>query len=317
MAESAARLLQVLTLLQTKPRWTGPELAERLSVTERTLRRDIGRLRDLGYPVLADRGVTGGYRLGAGRALPPLLLDDDEATAIAIALRTVAGSGVTGIAQPALSALTKLEQVLPSRLRPRIETVQQAMLSLPRMTATASPDTLTALATSCRRQHRVRFAYTDHHGRATARHVEPHRLVYSGRYWYLVARDVDRAAWRAFRADRISEPFDTAVRFTPQDPPDATAFVATAVTSAPYAYRARIRLAMPAAEAAHHFPPTAGIVEADGPDGSVLTSGSDSLDAIAVHLVALDVDFTVLEPPELRDRIRTLADRLHRAATTN
>lgn len=305
MAESAARLLHLLSLLQVRPHWTGPELAERLSVTERTLRRDIGRLRELGYPVHADRGVTGGYRLAPGHALPPLLLDDDEAIALVVALRTAAGSG---IAPPTLSALAKLEQVLPTRLRPRIAALAQATVALP--APVADPQVLSLLATACRHQHRVRFGYTDYHGRSSARHVEPLRLVYSGQHWYLVARDMERDAWRVFRADRVTDPLDTASRFTHRDPPDAAAVVAGAVATAPYAHSARLLLAMPADQAIHVFPPSSSIVEAAGPDRCQVVVGANSLDAMVMHLGVLDVDFVVLEPAELRDRMRQFADRL-------
>jgi predicted DNA-binding transcriptional regulator YafY len=314
MAESAARLLQLLSLLQTRAQWTAADLAERLTVTERTMRRDIERLRALGYPVHSARGVTGGYRLGAGGALPPLLLDDGEATAVVIALRTAAIGGVTGIAETALSALAKLEQVLPTRLRPRIASLQQATLSLPRAAATADPSTLALLAAACRHQRRVRFAYIDHHDRPSTRLVEPHRLVHSGRYWYLVAHDAQRAAWRVFRVDRIGDPHDTGVRCIPHDPPDAVEFVASAVTTAQHPQRAKVLLHTGAQHAAHHFPPTVGVLEAIGPDQCVLTTGAHSLDDIAMHLGVVDIEFTVLEPTELRSRVQTIADRLHRAA---
>lgn len=314
MAESAARLLQLLSLLQARPQWTAAELAARLEVTERTLRRDVGRLRALGYPVHSARGTTGGYRLGAGGALPPLLLDDGEAAAVVIALRTAAIGGVTGIADTAVSALAKLEQVLPARLRHRIASLQQATLVLPRAAATADPGTLTLLAAACRHQRRVCFAYSDRDGRRSDRSAEPHRLVHSGRYWYLVAYDTGRAAWRAFRADRITEARDTGARFTPRDPPDAAGFVADAVTTAPYPHRARILLHTSAEHAAQRFPPTTGVLEATGPGECVLSAGAYSLDDIAMHLALSGVEFTVLEPAGLRDHVRALADRLRRAA---
>jgi predicted DNA-binding transcriptional regulator YafY len=314
MAESAARLLQLLSLLASRPQWTAAELAERLEVTERTLRRDIERLRALGYPVHSARGVAGGYRLGAGRALPPLLLNDGEATAVVIALRTAAIGGVTGIAESAVSALAKLEQVLPARLRHRIASLQQATVLLPRAAAMADSQTLALLAAACYHQRRVRFAYNDHHARPSTRSVEPHRLVHSGRYWYLVAHDLDRAAWRVFRVDRIADPHDTAVRFVPHDPPDAVGFVAAAVTTAQYPHRAKVRLHTSAEHAAQHFPLSTGVLEATGPDQCVLTTGAYSLDDIAMHLGVLDIEFTVLEPAELRSRVEAIADRLHRAA---
>lgn len=314
MAESAARLLQLLTLLQARPQWTGVELAARLDVTERTLRRDVERLRALGYPVDGTRGVAGGYRLGAGGALPPLLLDDDEATAIAVALRAVTGSGVTGIADTAVSALAKLEQVLPARLRRRVSALQETMLALPRWAATADSDVLAVLALACRSQRRLRFSYINHQRDTSKRHVEPHRLVHSGRHWYLVAFDIDRGEWRSFRVDRVTEPFDTGERASVSDPPDAVAFVADAVTTAPYRHRTRVLLHTSLQAAAEYFPPTAGTLEAAGPDACVLTNGSDSLDAIVLRLGLVEFEFTVLETEALRDRVRVVAERLRRAA---
>jgi predicted DNA-binding transcriptional regulator YafY len=314
MAESAARLLRLLSLLTSRPQWSAAELAGRLEVTERTLRRDIERLRALDYPVHSARGVAGGYRLGAGRVLPPLLLDDQEATAVVIALRTAAIGGVAGIAETAVSALAKLEQVLPAGLRHRIAALQQATVLLPRAAAMADPQTLALLAAACYRQHRVRFAYTDYLARPSTRSVEPHRLVHSGRYWYLVAHDLDRAAWRVFRVDRIADPHDTAARFIPHDPPDAADFVAAAVTTAQYPCRAKVRLHTSAEHAAERFPSSTGVLEATGPDQCVLTTGAYSFDDIAMHLGVLDIEFTVLEPAELRSRVEAIADRFHRAA---
>ena len=314
MAESAARLLQLLSLLTSRPQWTAVELAGRLEVTDRTLRRDIERLRVLGYPVHSARGVAGGYRLGAGSALPPLLLDDEEATAIVIALRTAAIGGVTGIAETAVSALAKLEQVLPARLRHRVASLQQATVLLPRAAAMADPQTLALLAAACYHQRRVRFAYTDRDARPSTRSVEPHRLVHSGRYWYLVAYDLDRAAWRVFRVDRITSPHDTAARFIPRDPPDAAGLVAAAVTTAQYPHHAKVRLYASAEDAAQYFPPSTGALEAIGPDQCILTTGAYTLDDIAMHLGVLDIEFSVLEPPELRSRVEAIADRFHRAA---
>lgn len=313
MSDSAARLLRLLSLLQARPQRTGAELAERLQVTERTLRRDVERLRGLGYPIVAARGVTGGYRLGAGGALPPLLLDDDEAVAVAVSLRTAASGGVTGIADTAISALAKLEQVLPARLRHRIASLQEATAALPGWSVTVDADVLTTIAVACRDQTRLRLSYTDHHGTPSTRLVEPHRLVHTGRRWYLVARDVDRDAWRTFRADRVRQPQATGVRFVPHDPPDAVDFVANAVTTAPYRYHAKILFHAPAHAVAERIPPTVGVIEPAGPDTCILTAGSDSLDAIALHLGLVGIAFTVLEPPELRVRIQAVADRLQQA----
>ena len=315
MSDSAARLLRLLSLLQARPQWTGADLAERLGVTERTLRRDVERLRGLDYPVSAVRGVSGGYRLGAGGTLPPLLLDDDEAVAVAVSLRTAANGSITGIADTAISALVKLELVLPSRLRHRVAALHQTTVALRGWSTTVDPDVLTTLAAACRDRARLRLAYTDHHGAASARLVEPHRLVHTGRRWYLVAYDVDREDWRTFRADRVADPQSTGVRFVHRDPPDAVDFVAAAITTGPYLYRARILFQAPAQVVAEHFPPSVGAIEASGPDAGtcVLTVGSESLDAIAMHLGLLDIAFTVLEPPELRARIQAVAERFQQA----
>ena len=314
MLDTSARLLRLLSLLQARPDWPGPELATRLAITPRTLRRDIQRLRDLGYPVHATPGVAGGYRLGAGAALPPLLLDDDEAVAVAVSLQTAASQSVTGIAETALSALAKLEQVLPTRLRDRTAAVQQATVALPRLAPTVDLDLLTTLATACRREQGLAFGYTSRGGAATERQVEPHRLVHTGYRWYLVARDVTRDDWRSFRVDRISEPRLAGGRFVPRDPPGAASFVARAVTTAPYRYQARVVIHAPAEVVAERVTPTTGMLEAAGPDRCLLTSGAESLEAIALHLADLGHDFTILEPPGLLTVVRDLAARLTRAA---
>ena len=194
MLDTSARLLRLLSLLQTRPDWPGPELAGRLEITPRTLRRDIQRLRDLGYPVHATPGVAGGYRLAPGATLPPLLLTDDEAVAVAVSLRTAASQSVTGIAETALTALAKLEQVLPTRLRQRTEALHQATVTLPRTAPTVDPALLTTLATACRHHQALTIAYTTRDGAETERQIEPHRLVHTGYRWYLVARDTTRDA---------------------------------------------------------------------------------------------------------------------------
>jgi predicted DNA-binding transcriptional regulator YafY len=315
MMETSARLLRLLSMLEVKPEWPGPELAARLGVTPRTLRRDIAKLRSLGYPVDAEPGVAGGYRLGAGAALPPLLLDDDEAVAVALSLRTAATHSVTGVAEASVRALAKLDQVLPSRLRERAAAIGLATVPLTGPGPAVSAETLTTIARACRTPERLEFGYRSHDGVVTARRAEPHRLVQAGYRWYLVARDLDRADWRTFRVDRIDTPKLTGVRFVPQDPPDAAAFVARAVTTAPYRYQARILVHAPPEVVADHVPPSVALLEPDGADGCVLTSGSDSLEQIALHTAMMGLAFTVLEPPELVDRIRALADRLSRAAS--
>jgi predicted DNA-binding transcriptional regulator YafY len=311
MAETSARLLRLLSELQTPRDWTGPQLAERLGVSVRTVRNDIERLRSLGYPVHATRGAVGGYRLGAGAALPPLLLDDDEAVAVALSLRTAAGHAVTGVGEASLRALAKLEQVLPSRLRERAAAIGLATVPLAGVAPSVDAETLTIIARACRNCERLAFTYRSSPDREPSpRLTEPHRLVQAGYRWYLVARDLSRDGWRTFRADRISEPRSTGVRFVPQDPPDAAAFVARAVTTAPYRYQARVLVHAPAQTVAGLVPPSAGVVEPAGEQSCILTTGSDSLDAMAFHLAAMGLPVTVLEPAELLTRMRELASWL-------
>ena len=307
---TSARLLRLLTLLQSRREWSGPDLADRLGVTARTLRRDIARLRDLDYPVHAAPGTAGGYRLGPGATLPPLLLDDDEAVAVAVGLRTAAAGTVAGLAEASVGALAKLEQFLPARLRARVATLGGATVALPGARPAVDPDALTAIAAACRGAERLRFGYRDRQDNPSERIVEPHRLVYTGTRWYLVARDVDRDDWRTFRLDRIDSVRATGSRFTPRDPPDAAAFVAGALSVRPYRHHARIRMMVPAGVLASRVPPTVGMIEEIDPGSCILATGSDSLDAIALHLALLGFDFEVLEPDELRDRVGMLGRRL-------
>jgi predicted DNA-binding transcriptional regulator YafY len=317
MLETSARLLRLLSLLEVRPDWAGADLAARLDVTPRTLRRDVQKLRSLGYPVYATPGVAGGYRLGAGAALPPLLLDDDEAVAVALSLRTAASHAVTGVAEASARALAKLEQVLPSRLRGRAAAIGEATVPLTGPEPMVDAETLTTLARACRGREQLAFSYRAREGAKSERRVEPHRLVQAGYRWYLVARDIDRADWRTFRLDRISAPRLTGIRFVPVDPPDAAAFVATAISTAPYRYQARVLLYAPLAAIATQFPPTVGTVEAAGADACLLRTGNDSLDALTFHLGRLGCEFTVLDPPELIEHVRALAARLHRAASAD
>jgi predicted DNA-binding transcriptional regulator YafY len=315
MLETSARLLRLLSLLQVRREWTGPDLAARLGVTTRTVRNDVNRLRELGYPVHAARGVTGGYQLGAGAALPPLLLDDEEAVAVAVGLRTAASGAVTGIEETSLRALAKLEQVLPSRLRHRVAALQSSTVAVTTPGPTVDADVLTAIATACRDRQRLRFDYRDHRGAATVRTVEPHRLVAWARRWYLVAWDVERADWRTFRADRISPRTPTGPRFEPRDPPDGdvVAYVTRTVGTATWHYRARIRVHAPASVVRARIPFAVGQVEELDEQTCVLWGGSDNPHMLALYLGWLDVDFEVTEPPELVEAFRRLAARYVRA----
>ncbi|MFI9153477.1 helix-turn-helix transcriptional regulator [Streptomyces sp. NPDC053367] len=317
MLETSARLLRLLSLLQAHREWSGPELAERLGVTPRTVRRDVDRLRELGYPVHASPGTGGGYQLGVGAELPPLLLDDDEAVAVAVGLRTAAGQGVEGIGESSVRALAKLEQVLPHRLRRRVSALNTFTVPMFRDTRpdAVDPALLTELAGLCRDAERLRFAYEDHGGAATRRTVEPHRLVCSERRWYLVAWDLDREDWRTFRVDRITPRPPHGPRFTPREPPadDLAAYVSRGVSTRAYAEQAVVRLLVPLEEAVRHVSPTAGTLQAETEDTCLLRTGAGSLDAMVVHVMMLGVEFEVLEPAALTDAIRRGRDLLSRA----
>ncbi|GAA3113953.1 WYL domain-containing protein [Planomonospora alba] len=315
MMKPSARLLKLLSLLQVHRRWSGTELAERLGVTPRTVRRDVERLRELGYTVHAVAG-SAGYRLGAGSDLPPLLLDDEEAVAVAVGLRTAAGGGVAGIEESSVRALAKLEQVLPSRLRHRVRTLRSMTVPMAGGGPAVDPDTLAAIAAACRDRESLRFGYRSHDGGESVRLVEPYRLVATGRRWYLVAYDTGRADWRTFRADRIALRTPNGPRFTPREPPhaDLAEFTSRGVSSAPYRYRGRFTVHAPAAAVAGRIPPTVGTVEPAGPEASVLTCGSDSLDELALWVGLLGMRFEVHEPPELVAHVRALAARLAQAA---
>ncbi len=314
---TSARLLRLLSLLQTPRDWTGPELAERLEVSTRTIRNDIERLRGLGYPVHATRGTIGGYRLAAGTTLPPLLLDDDEAVALAVGLRTGAGGAVTGIEESSLRALAKLEQVLPVRLRSRVTALQtHTVLVTQRSGPTVDPDVLTMLAGVCRDHRQLRFDYDDRHGGASQRRVEPHRLVNAGRRWYLVAWDTDRVDWRTFRVDRFRPHVSIGSPFKPRELSDdaVIALVSRGVPPAARRFRARVLVHAPAAVIAERIGPWVGTVEAVDAATSILDTGADTLDILAVHLGMLDAEFSVIDAPDLASHLRLLAGRYARAA---
>ena len=316
---TSGRLLKLLSLLQTRRDWSGQELAERLEVSGRTIRRDVERLRELGYPVDALTGPSGGYRLEAGTAMPPLLLDDDEAVAIAVGLRTAAGAAVTGIEETSIRALVKLEQVLPNHLRRRVNALQTATDTLAGSGPTVDPECLTVIAGSCRDFQRLRFAYRARDTATTRREVEPYRLVILGRRWYLVAWDTQREDWRTFRVDRLSEPRATGVRFDPRELPaaDATAYVLENLSGAVYRYRARVTLHAPAAEIEDRHPHWGrGRVTALDEHSCELRTSDDQLDWLAMRIGMLGVGFEVHEPPELVEHVRALGARFVRATRT-
>ncbi|TDC50164.1 YafY family transcriptional regulator [Jiangella ureilytica] len=311
MLETSVRLLRLLSLLQVRREWSGAELATRLEVTTRTVRNDIERLRIMGYEVESATGPAGGYRLGAGSALPPLVLDDDEAVAVALGLRAAASGSVTGIEETSLRALAKLERTLPSRLRYRIDALRSATASAAGVGARVDADVLTAVAAAVHGREQLRFDYAGHDGGASVRRVEPHQLVYTGRRWYLLAWDLDRDDWRTFRADRIRPRVPPGPRFAPREPPggDAVAHVLRGVGSQAYREQARVRLDAPIEVVTDKITAMGGLVT-ELEDGScLLQTGGDSWHDLAGYLGSLGVAFEVLDPPELRDHLRSLAER--------
>jgi predicted DNA-binding transcriptional regulator YafY len=315
MWQTSTRLLRLLAMLQARRDWSGQDLASRLEVSTRTIRTDIERLRELGYPVEATPGVGGGYRLGHGTTMPPLLLDDEEAVAVAVALRTTAGAGVTGIEEASLRTLVKLEQLLPSRLRHRIDAMRAATVSVPGAGPTVDSAVLSAIAGAIRASERLRFDYVDHNDRETRRITEPQRLVVWGRRWYLLAWDVDRADWRTFRVDRIKPKIPTGPRFKPRPltDEDAASYVQRSAGSATWRYRARIRIHAPLDEV-RPLLPLAVDVSSDGPDRCIIQAGSDTPHQLALYIGLLDTDFEILEPSDLAEAFVRLAERYHRAA---
>jgi predicted DNA-binding transcriptional regulator YafY len=313
--QTSTRLLQLLAMLQARRDWSGQDLATRLEVSTRTIRTDIERLRELGYPVEASPGVGGGYRLGHGTTMPPLLLDDEEVVAVAVALRTAAGAGVTGIEEASLRALVKLEQLLPSRLRHRIDAMRAATVSVPGAGPTVDPAVLSAIAGATRASERLRFDYVDHDGNQTVRTVEPQRLVVWGSRWYLLAWDIDRDDWRTFRVDRITPKTPTGPRFKPRtlSDEDAASHVQRSAGSATWRYRARIRIHAPV-DQVRALLPLAVDVSPDGPDRCIIEAGSDTPHQLALYIGLLDIDFEILEPADLARAFVRLAERYHRAA---
>jgi len=319
MAETSGRLLTLLSLLQTPREWPGPELAQRLAVSTRTVRNDVERLRSLGYPVEATRGAVGGYRLAAGKAMPPLLLDDDEAVAVAVSLRTAAGGAVDGIEETSLRALTKLQQVLPTRLARRVDAVQSYTVrgGGPARGPRVDSNLLATLAAAAREREIVRFAYADHQGTATERRVEPYRLVNWGRRWYLVAYDLLRGDWRNFRVDRIAEARSVGHRFAlrPLPDEDLAAYVSRGTRSVQMRFRATVLVHRPAEEVAARMGGWhEGSVEVVSDDCARVHTGARTADDLARWLVFLDADFEVVDSPELADAVRRLAERCARAA---
>jgi predicted DNA-binding transcriptional regulator YafY len=311
MDETSARLLRLLTLLAARAWWTGPELTERLEITDRTLRRDINRLRGLGYPVAATPGRYGGYRLGAGGRLPPLVLDDDEAVAVAVGLRAAAGGGAVGLETAALAALTKLEQVLPVSLRERVDALRAVTIDLRggQSLPNVDLDHLVIIALACGRSERLRFAYRTGDDAVSDRLVEPFRLVYTERRWYVVAYDNNRADWRTFRVDRMSEITNTRARFTRTSEPDAAGLVAEGLAVAVHPLQVRLRFHLPAADIARMVSPTVGIIETDEGESTVVRIGGEA-DWIARYVIGFECAVDVLDSDEVRTELRAIGERL-------
>lgn len=316
--DTSTRLIRLLTLFTSRPTWTATELTERLGVTDRTLRRDVTRLRELGYPIVSATGPHGGYELGAGGALPPLLLDDDEAVAVSVALTELARDSPGALGEAGLSALSKLRQVLPATLRARVEALDEVVVGVPRLPGRGDVRPggiagLLDLAGACRRRQRVRFSYVDNAGRTSERRVEPHRLVTLNRIWYLVGFDLDRDDWRTFRVDRIDELVDTGHRNAEREAPDAAAQVATGIALHSFGVTATVRLHVGPRHARTMIGPTAGVIDTAASDDehTIVRIGGDP-DWIAHYLARLPVRYDVIEPAEVRAELRKLGRRLQR-----
>ncbi len=316
MANTSSRTLRLLSLLQTHRYWPGGELAERLGVSVRTLRRDVDRLRELGYPVAAHRGLAGGYQLAAGAALPPLVLDDDEAVALTIGLRAAAQGPVAGIEESSVRALAKVARIMPPRLRRRVDALRAMTVPVVWSAAPAvDPAALTTLAQACSDEERLRFTYTAQSGERTSRHVEPHRLVSLGRRWYLVAYDLARQDWRSFRLDRLDSPRSTGMRFRPRELPaaDAAAFVRAGIDNLPAAPKQIEALVSASAATVRSIVGQWTTVEEIDERRCRLRMRAENLDWPALALGAVGAEFEVLHPPELVEHIREWGARFTRA----
>ena len=321
--DPTGRALHLLSLLQTHRMWRGSELAERLEVTERTVRRDVDRLRELGYPVDATPGADGGYRLAAGAHLPPLVLDDDEAVAVAVGLRSAAGAAISGIEETSLQALAKIEQLLPDRLRRRVSALHSSVTAMrwsPSDTEVIDSDALAVLASACRDREEVRFDYRRRDGEDSRRLVEPHQMVTAGRRWYLVAWDLRRDDWRTFRLDRLSDAARAGRRFTAREIPggDAADFVATSLSSIPREIEALVAVGAPYTQVEDVLRWTEHSVVETEPDTCVVRLRTDNLDwlVLAIARIALTARTTVIEPADVADAVGLLAERLTGLADT-
>jgi predicted DNA-binding transcriptional regulator YafY len=318
MANTSSRTLRLLSLLQTHRYWPGAELASRLEVSVRTLRRDVDRLRELGYPVEAHRGVDGGYQLAAGAAMPPLVLDDEEAVALVVGLQAAVQGGVAGVAEASVRALAKMVPVMPPRLRRRVEALRTATVpaSWTDGGPVVDPEVLTTVAQACRDAERLEFGYAAADGARTDRVVEPFRLVPLGRRWYLVAYDLRRHDWRSFRLDRLDGPHRTGARFRPRELPaaDAAAFVRTRLRSLPTSYDVEVLVDAPADAVRSRIGRWASVEQAE--KGCRLRMSTDALDWVALAVGSVEAEFTVVSPPELREHLRGWGERFVRGTAS-
>lgn len=315
MLTTSSRLLRLLSLLQSRPHWSGPALATEMGVHARTLRRDIDRLRELGYPIQASSGVAGGYAFRAGRALPPLLLDDEEALAAALALRTAVTGTISGIEQTAITALVKLEQVMPLRLRRRLDALRTAIVPTHPGGPVVDAGLLGTLAGACRDQLQLRFDYADRNGVGSHRQVEPQGLVQAERRWYLVAWDTARQDWRTFRIDRITAAPQVGVHFRPRPSPgdgDLGRYVKQILALPSHAVEAQVVLHAPLAAMRQRVPPSLGALEARDTDSCLLRCAEYAPGLLEIWLIMLEVEFEVLGPPELQQHLRDTSARLLR-----
>jgi predicted DNA-binding transcriptional regulator YafY len=319
MLTTSSRLLRVLSLLQSRPHWSGPALAGEVGVHARTLRRDIDRLRELGYPIQASSGLAGGYAFRAGRALPPLLLDDDEALAAALALHTAVTGTITGIEQTSVTALVKLEQVMPLRLRRRLDALRTAILPVHPGGPAVDATLLSTLAAACRDQLQLRFDYADRNGLPSHRHVEPQGVVQAERRWYLVAWDIQREDWRTFRIDRMTAAPQVGVHFRPRPSPadgDLRAYVTRILALPSHDAEAQVVLHAPLAAMRQRVPPSIGVLEVRDADTCLLRCAGYAPGLLELWLIMLDVEFDVLQPSELQQHLRETSARLLRGAAS-
>jgi predicted DNA-binding transcriptional regulator YafY len=312
VTDTAGRLLRLLGLLQRRISWTGPELAQRLGVDIRTVRRDVERIRGLGYVVDSVSGVTGGYRLGIGTEMPPLLLDEDEAMAVAVLLGVSASAALPGIERATLATLARVDRLLPPKLQRQVKALRAATVPLVRPSEPVPVAELAPLAQACDGHELVSFNYNSRGGAKSTRRAEPYRLVATSRLWYLVAFDLDRQDWRTFRVDRVRQVRLTGHTFVPRPLSDPGGLVAKAISSSPYRYQAQVRFGVPYDQLARRIPPNVGVVEPDG-DGCLVRMGTDDIDWLAGYLVGLALPFEIVEPPNLRQEVIGLAERILRA----